>query len=269
MRKSTCLRSATQVLGLLPSCATLAYPLFTTADRSVLPTGTVPQARVTPEQVAETAGIKVTAAPAAFPLSAPGSYGVGVREFSAQDACRDDREVDASVWHPALLPEGATGKRTMAKGEPDRSDPPYPLIVSSAKMGSDLAPYAVTHGFFWAGLTRIDTYAQMNTEMIDQPFDILFALDKVASDAPEDLAGMIDAEGAGADGCAFEGYSAPALRGARINSEQYFCQYPDPDPTTRATPSSMSAFGCGPARDWESLSAHAGPTITLVEEERL
>ena len=157
MMKSTCLRSATQELGLLPSCATLAYPLFTTADRSVLPTGTVPQARVTPEQVAETAGIKVTAAPAAFPLWAPGSYGVGVREFSAQDASRDDREVDASVWHPALLPEGATGKRTMAKVEPDRSDPPYPLIVSSAKMGSDLAPYAVTHGFFWAGLTRIDT----------------------------------------------------------------------------------------------------------------
>jgi len=191
---------------------------------------------------------------------------VGVREFSAQDASRDGRAVGVRVWYPAVWPEDPAGRRTLPEAEPDRSGAPYPLIVSSAKVGSAFAPYLVTHGFVWAGVTRIDSYAQMNEQMIDQPLDILFALDQVASNSPQDLEGMIDAEHAGAIGYSFDGYNALALSGARIDPAQYLAQCPNPDATTEAILSSMSAFGCAPAGAWDEFAAHAGEAITASED---
>ena len=204
--------------------------------------------------------------PVPFPLSEPGTYLVGAREFAAVDASRDGRKVGVRVWYPAVLPKDAAKKRVIALADPDRSGAPYPLIVSSAKMGSDLAPYLVTHGFVWAGVTRIDTYAQMNEQMVDQPLDILFALDQVASNPPEELEGMIDAEHAGAIGYSFDGYNALALSGARIDPAHYLAQCPEPDATTQAILSSMSAFGCDPAGAWDEFTAHAGEAITASED---
>ena len=207
-----------------------------------------------------------TQEPTPLPLSEPGPYRVGVREFSAQDASRDGRKVGVRVWYPAIWPEDATRKRVLPKADPDRSGAPYPLIVSSAKMGSDLAPYLVTHGFVWAGVTRIDTYARMNEQMIDQPLDILFALDQVASNPPQELVGMIDTDHAGAIGYSFDGYNTLAVSGARIDPAQYLAQCPNPDPTTEAILSSMSAFDCGPAGAWDAFVAHAGEAITASED---
>jgi predicted dienelactone hydrolase len=204
--------------------------------------------------------------PVPFPLSEPGPYLVGAREFSAADASRDGREVGVRVWYPAVLPEDASKKRVIALADPDRSGAPYPLIVSSAKVGAIFAPYLVTRGFVWAGVTRIDTYAQMNEQMIDQPLDILFALDQVASNPPEELEGIIDADHAGAIGYSFDGYNALALSGARIDPAQYLAQCPNPDATTQAILSSMSAFGCGPAGAWDEFTAHAGEAITASED---
>jgi len=230
-------------------------------------TTTVLQVTPTESQTSEVAvGGEAAQEPVPFPLSEPGPYYVGVREFSSQDASRDDREVGVRVWYPAVGPEGTTGKRVISLADPDRSGAPYPLIVSSAKMGSDLAPYVVTHGFVWAGVTRIDTYARMCKEMIDQPLDILFALDQVASNPPQELEGMIDADHAGAIGYSFDGYNALALSGARIDPTHYLAQCPNPDATTEAILSYMSAFGCGPAGAWEDFAAHAGEAITVSED---
>jgi predicted dienelactone hydrolase len=236
---------------LLVSCAT---------PTSVPPTAT------TPQTTGNVVGVAVSQEPVPLPLSEAGPYRVGVREFSAQDASRDGRGVGVRVWYPALWPEDAAGKRTIAKADPDRSGAPYPLIVSSAKVGSIFAPYLVTHGFAWAGVTRIDTYAQMNEQMIDQPLDILFALDQVASNPPEELEGMIDAEHAGAIGYSFDGNNALALSGARIDPAQYLAQCPNPDATTEAILSSTSAFGCGPAGEWDNFADHAGEAITASED---
>jgi predicted dienelactone hydrolase len=54
----------------------------------------------------------------------------------------------------------------------------------------------------------------MNPEMIDQPLDILFALNQMASNPPAGLAGMIDADHAGAIGYSFDGYNFPASSSA-------------------------------------------------------
>jgi len=102
--------------------------------------------------------------------------------------------------------------------------------------------------------------------MIDQPLDILFALDQVASNLPEELVGTIDAERAGAIGYSFDGNNALVLGGARINPEHYLAQCPNPEPTTAAILSYTSAFGCGPARAWDDFGAHAGETITVSED---
>ena len=226
-----------------------------------------PQATLAKPQAAEVAKEReATQALAPFPLSEPGPYRVGAREFSSHDASRKDRGVGVRVWYPALAPEDATKRRVLPLAEPDRSGAPYPLILSSAKVGSLLAPYLVTHGFVWAGVTRIDTYARMNEQMIDQPLDILFALDQVASNPPQELVGMIDTDHAGAIGYSFDGYNTLAVSGARIDPAQYLAQCPNPDPTTEAILSSMSAFDCGPAGAWDAFVAHAGEAITASED---
>jgi predicted dienelactone hydrolase len=101
--------------------------------------------------------------------------------------------------------------------------------------------------------------------MSGQPLDILFALDQVASNPPQELEGMIDAEHAGATGYSFDCYNALALSGSRIDPAQYLAQGPNPDPTTGAILSSISAFDCGPAGAWDGFAAHTGQAITASE----
>jgi len=205
---------------------------------------------------------------APFPLSEPGPYHAGKRTFAFEDASRDDRPVSITVWYPALRPEGSSGAvfQVGADRDPDLSGAPYPLILSSTKVARQFAPYLISHGFAWASVDRIDTYDRMNEQMIDQPLDILFALSQVASGPLEGLEGMIDAERAGAIGYSFDGYNALALSGARIDPAQYLAQCPNPDATTEAILSWLSAFDCGPAGAWDDFAAHAGEAITASED---
>ncbi|MBN1935350.1 MAG: hypothetical protein JW934_11830 [Anaerolineae bacterium] len=198
-----------------------------------------------------------------LPLSEPGPYRVGVRQFAALDASRGDRQVSIRVWYPAVWPDDASEKRVVPLTEPDRSGAPYPLIVSSAKVGSLLAPYLVTHGFIWAGVDRIDSYEQMNEQMIEQPLDILFMLEQVAVHPPEELHGMIDAEHTGVTGYSFDGYNALALSGARIDPAFYLAQCATPDATKKVM---LSAFSCAPARAWDAFAAYAGAAITTSDD---
>ena len=252
MKRLTHLAIGVLLAWVLASCGTQAI---------TAPTATV-------EQIAEEpAAGELTPEPVLFPLSEPGSYCVGVREFSAQDASREGRGVGIRVWYPAVGPVDETGNCIIAKAHPDRSAAPYPLILSSAKVGSILAPYLVTHGFAWAGVTRIDTYNVWNPQMVDQPLDILFALDQVASNTPEELEGMIDAEHAGATGYSFDGTNALVLGGARIDPEFYLGQCGSADATAEAILSLFpSEYQCAVASDWDEFAAHAGEAITTSED---
>jgi predicted dienelactone hydrolase len=106
----------------------------------------------------------------------------------------------------------------------------------------------------------------MNEMMIDQPLDILFALNQVASNPQDGLEGMIDAAHAGATGYSFDGYNTLALSGARIDPEYYLAQCPTPDAITAPILSYLSAFDCGPAGAWDEFAAHAGEAITTSED---
>jgi len=192
---------------------------------------------------------------------------VGVREFSAVDESRAGRKVGVRLWYPAVWPEDETSKRTLPLAEPDRSGAPYPLIVSSAKVGAIFAPYLVTHGFAWAGVTRIDTYREFNAEMIEQPLDILFALDQAAANPPEELQGMIDAEHAGATGYSFDGTNALILSGARIDAEHYLAQCAVADATAEAILSTFpSRYQCPAAGEWLESAAPAHEAIAGSED---
>lgn len=68
-------------------------------------------------------------------------------------------------------------------------------------MANLFAERLVSHGFAWAGIDNIDTYYPMDDQLIDQPRDILFALDQVASNPPEGLEGLIDTARAGTRTC--------------------------------------------------------------------
>ncbi len=244
MRQLSCFMCLVLLARLLLSCGT---------QTAQVPTATAPPASQEPEP---------------FPLAQPGPYYVGKRTLDFEDASRHNRPVGIRVWYPALLPEGSSAPKLLAgeKRDPDHSGAPYPLILSSAKVGAIMAPYLVTHGFVWAGVTRIDTYDQFNEEMIDQPLDILFALDQVASGLSEELEGMVDAEHAGAIGYSFDGNNALILGGARIDPEHYLAQCPDPEPTTEAILCFTSAFGCGPADEWDRFAAHFGKAITASKD---
>ena len=166
-------------------------------------------------------GAKGTPTPNPYLLSEAGPYQVGKRKFTATDPSRPAREISISVWYPALRESGEPSLSTILDGKPDMSGAPYPLLLSSTKLANVFAAYLVSHGFTWASIDGIDTYDVTNPEMVDQPLDILFALDQVASKPPQGLEGVFDADHAGALGYSFDGYNALALSGARFDPEYY------------------------------------------------
>jgi len=218
-----------------------------------------------PPPTEQMATATVTEAPISFPLSEKGPYFPGRRTYAFVDADRGSREVEIDVWYPAYQPDGYKG--TVADGAaPDPSGAPYPLILSSSKVARILAPYLVSHGFAWASVNGIDTYPQMKEQMFDQPLDIISALNHIASNPPESLEGMIDAEHTGAIGYSFDGYNTLALSGARIDPQHYLAQCPEPDSTTQAILSNLSAFNCGPADEWDDFTMRAGEALTTSED---
>ena len=215
-----------------------------------------------------------TPEPGAFPLAEPGPYAVGMRSLpTVLDPSRGDRPVSVRVWYPAQrppvpttspAPAGAPG--FVADAPPDSSGGPYPVILSSSKVATIFAPYVVSHGLAWVSVDGLDSYPKMSLEMIDQPLDILFALDHVAATPPDGLEGMLDTEHAGVIGYSFDGYNALAMSGARIDSAYYLGNCPTPDATTAELLGSLSAFDCAPASEWDAYVTRAGDAVAPGED---
>jgi len=203
---------------------------------------------------------------AAYELAERGPYHVGMHTIKLVDDSRGGRQLSVTVWYPAVGPADPTSTGAARDAEPDRSGEPYPLILSSTTMANTLAPYVVSHGFTWASVDGINTYMALYEGAIDQPLDILFALDQVAANPPEGLEGLIDAEHSGTIGYSFDGFNSLAMSGARIDPEYYLAQCPTPDATTEAILSDLSSFNCVPARQWDSFTAHVGESITATED---
>ncbi|MBN1147785.1 MAG: hypothetical protein JXA78_11060 [Anaerolineales bacterium] len=226
---------------------------------------TTPQATEITQQATEQPVVQPTQRPASFALAEPGPYFPGKRSYAFEDASRAGRLVGVTIWYPAVRPEGFNGAVAL-DADPDLNAAPYPLLLSSTKMANRFAPYLVSHGFAWASVDRIDSYMLWYPQMIDQPLDILFALDQVATNPPEGLEGMIDAEHAGALGYSFDGFNSLALSGARVDPEYFLSQCASASTMQPPLEEWWVSYLCNLAGKWDEFTAHAGETLTASED---
>ncbi|MFZ5808975.1 MAG: alpha/beta hydrolase family protein [Chloroflexota bacterium] len=201
-----------------------------------------------------------------YPLAENGPYRVGMRTIHLVDESREDRRVSVTLWYPAVQPADPTSTMPTRDAEADAKGAPYPLLLSSTKVATIFAPYLVSRGFVWASVDGIDSYFSFYEGAIEQPLDILFALEQVASNPPEGLEGLFDANMAGTIGYSFDGFNSLAMSGARIDPEYYLSQCPTPDATTEAVLGKLSALSCGPAGEWDEFSASLDEAITATQD---
>jgi predicted dienelactone hydrolase len=190
-----------------------------------------------------------------FPLSEKGPYqSRTLSGIKFMDESRNGRQVAITIFYPAL------------DGKPDFRGAPYPLILSSTKVANIFATHLVSHGFVVIGVNKIDYYDPWDNNLIDQPLDILFALNQVASTPPEGLEGMIDADHAGAMGYSFDGYNSLAMSGARVDPEYYLKRCADAPNAEPPVSSFWNRYFCTISRRWDNFSAHAGESLTTSDD---
>lgn len=244
----------------IPVLAILSLPACGSAETSTPPPAlAVPSPTPAVSMEAREAGV--------FPLSDPGPYPVGIlRGAVFADASRGGREVGITLWYPAVVPPDASPQGPFPDAAPDPTGAPYPLILSSSKVGFIFAPHLASHGFVVLGVNGLDYYIPWDQNLIDQPLDILFALDQVASTPPEMLAGVIDAERAGAIGYSFDGYNALAMSGARVDPSHYLEQCAGAPSMEPPLGPFWIEYFCSMAAEWDQFSLHAGEALTLSED---
>jgi predicted dienelactone hydrolase len=198
-----------------------------------------------------------------FHLSEPGPYQFGTLiNYKFIDSGRDNREINLYIWYPAIVPKDAEPSRYNFDAEPDTSGVPYPVILSSAKVGGYFGPHLATHGFIVIGVDRQDSKEHWGNWLIDYPLDQAAALDYVAANPPEGLDGMIDTDRAGAIGYSFDGYNALSLGGARVDPGFFQAQCAKAVPGDPEPESWWIDYVCNLDGGWESFVANAGPGIT-------
>jgi predicted dienelactone hydrolase len=220
------------------------------------PTSKTEPAATLPQQttIAPTATQRLTS----YPLSKPGHYHIGIqRNFVFQDASRGGREVTITIWYPAAMSQDSSSTHPTSDAVVNPTGAPYPLILTSLKGASIVGPHLASHGFFVVGINGLDSYTPWDNNLIDQPFDILFALDQIGENPPEGLEGMIDSQHAGAMGYSFDGYNALALSGARVDPEFYL---------TECTRRPFRHHYCSMSSDWDQFSTYAGEAITTSDD---
>jgi predicted dienelactone hydrolase len=112
------------------------------------------------------------------------------------------------------------------------------------------------------GVKGLDYYIPWDENLVDQPLDILFALEQVAANPLEGLEGMIEAGRAGTMGYSFDGYNSLAMSGARLDPDFYLSQCEGAASIQPALSEFWIDYYCSPAENWVEFSAHAGEELT-------
>ena len=207
--------------------------------------------------------------PVKLPLSVPGPFFVGKLTYAVKDESRNGREISLSIYYPAIMHFDSDGNPIVSDAEADRSGAPYPLILTGNNSGSYLfKSHLASYGFVMAIVTSpgFSYVAPWNNAVIDGPLDFLFALNQLASNPPEGLAGILDTDRVGVAGYSSDGLFSLALSGARINPEYYFsqcAQAPDLDPPLRPY---LVEYYCNLSKRWEEFSFQVGADITKESE---
>lgn len=194
-----------------------------------------------------------------LPLSEPGAYKTGLRTYELQEA---GHKVSVSIWYPAIWPSDYTGTMAYTDAKADPKGAPYPLILSSAKLGRIFGEHMASCGFVALGVEVMDSYSTWDNWLIDFPLDLVFALNQVASKPLAGLEGMINANAVGALGYSFDGYNSLALSGARVDPDFYLKQCKNAAALKPAPPSWWIDYTCAVAPGWDKFTARAGEKYT-------
>jgi predicted dienelactone hydrolase len=209
--------------------------------------------------------------PPALPLSEPGPYFTGNREYTFVDESRDGREIKVTLWYPALQQTDANGQPVQLNAPPDLSKAPYPLILTESSSGSFLfKSHLASHGFVTARIQIPDhkEYFNWDINMVNWPRDFVFVLDQLASVPLEGLENVIDTERVGATGYSYGGDISLTLGGARIDPEFYlkYCKKPPRIKTECCDFEWYAEYSCGLAERWEQFTELVGEKITVSED---
>ena len=202
-----------------------------------------------------------------YPLAEPGKYNFGTRiGYEFVDPSRGDRPVKLTVWYPAELPKDAPPSDYNYDAPPDLSGAPYPIILSSSKVGSLFGPHLASHGFVYIGVNGHDSAQFGGPWLVDYPLDILFALNQAGSQPLSGLEGMTNASRAGAMGYSFDSFTSLALGGARLDPDFNLQQCEQAAAITSAPSKMFIDYNCKLTGGWEALATRAGPDITAGDD---
>ncbi len=155
----------------------------------------------------------------ALPLSEAGPYAVGTRDMTFTDESRDAREIEITLWYPA--------SEETEDAAPDLGDAPYPLILYThghnghRKELMYLTQHLASYGFVVAAMGQKGNPGFSPLDVVDQPLDVLFVLDQLASLSTDDFVGMIDTDHSGVTGYSGGGYTTVAVSGAQWDSNYH------------------------------------------------
>jgi predicted dienelactone hydrolase len=247
------------ILALLPGCNT---PASTPELPAITP---ISQATITLTEPAPTVPASVT-----FPLSQPGPYFAGNRVYTLVDQSRNGREIQITLWYPALETVDSLGRTIMRDAAPDTSAAPYPLVITGPNSGDMLfQSHLASHGFVMA-IVRFPDFRytdDWNFYVIDNPQDILYALDQISTSPPPGLEGVVDTDRTGVAGYSSDGLFSLALSGVRIDPQAYlsYCQQgPVIEPAYGAE--WYYEYTCSLAQQWQEFTSYVGDDITASDD---
>jgi len=261
----------TLVIGLiLSACSpqlTQSTPISTSTNAPTVRPSNTSQPTVTMPSATATIPL-VTQEPVTLPFSEPGPYYVGKWKHTIVDERRNDRQIELTIWYPALKKTTDEGRPITFNAEPDLSGAPYPLILT--EMSSALYIYQshlASHGFVMVEI-KVPGYAEFfdwDFQTTDWPLDFLFALDQIASNPPIGLEGVIDATHTGVTGYSFGGQISLAISGARINPV-YYLEYCEQLTTMQTSiEKRYIEYACNLADKWDVFTAYVGNEITTSD----
>ena len=151
-----------------------------------------------------------TREPASFVLSEPGPCVAGNREYTLIDDSRNGRDVELLIWYPAQMQSNGGSNPIVRDGPADMSDAPYPIIITEENSGRYFfLSHLATHGFVMVAV-RNHTYnfepsSYIKSATIENVRDFLFALDRISSEPPIGLEGVMDTDTVGVTGYSYGG----------------------------------------------------------------
>ncbi len=252
--------------GCAPAATPTPLPPPTATPLPAPPT-TVPTAVPTATPLPPPTAVPTAALPTApLPLSAPGPYPVGSRNFLFRDPDRNNKVVAISIYYPAV--DGANNGTAAQNATPDASGAPYPVLLAAGKESTYFGIHLASYGLVFAGLEPQDNTPEFGPWLLDYPRDVIFALDQMAAGKLDGFAGVLDPDHAGVFGYSFDSYSTLQMSGARMDPAYYRAQCAAAAADQAVLPKGwIDAWGmCALVDKWDEFTALAGESITRSDD---